>query len=315
MKIFCHIPRENWIVDRMGLEYKSNSMFDVSFDSIENDTDLIWLLGSWCWKQIPMTILESKKVVCTIHHEVPWKFDEKRKQNFLERDKIVNNYLTYNEDTKALIKKLSKKPVKIISHWINSKIWKKIDSLDSKKKLKLPENKFLIGSFQRDTEGFDLKTPKLEKGPDIFIKKVLEISKFKNIHVVLAGWRRQFVINELKKNNIEYSYFELPDNNTINLLYNSLDLYIVSSRCEGGPQAIFECAYLKKPIISTPTGQYRFLSKECIYDPNEKINFSKIKNCENSIDENFNNVLKLSDQIHIKNYDNFFKKIIKDSGK
>jgi len=309
MKIFCHIPRENWIVDRMGLEYKSNSMFDVSFDSIENDTDLIWLLGSWCWKQIPMTILESKKVVCTIHHEVPWKFDEKRKQNFLERDKIVNNYLTYNEDTKILIESLSKKPVKIIPHWINSKIWKKIDSLDAKKKLKLPEDKFLIGSFQRDTEGFDLKTPKLEKGPDIFVKKVLEISKLKDVHVVLAGWRRQYVINELKKNSIEYSYFELPNNDTINILYNSLDLYIVSSRCEGGPQAIFECAYLKKPIISTPTGQYKFLAKECIYEHNEEIKERKLKFSVNAIDKNHSNVSHLQDYNHIKNYDKFFESL------
>ena len=82
MKIFCHIPRENWIVDRMGIEYKGHSIHDISFDKIENDTDIIWLLASWCWNQIPFEILKRKKVVCTIHHEVPEKFDENRKRNF-----------------------------------------------------------------------------------------------------------------------------------------------------------------------------------------------------------------------------------------
>ena len=37
-------------------------------------------------------------------------------------------------------------------------------------KYNLPKNKFFIGSFQRDTEGHDLISPKLSKGPDIFIE-------------------------------------------------------------------------------------------------------------------------------------------------
>ena len=36
----------------------------------------------------------------------------------------------------------------------------------------------------------------------------------------------------------------------MNKLYNILDLYIVSSRFEGGPQSIMECAVTKTPIIS-----------------------------------------------------------------
>ena len=42
--------------------------------------------------------------------------------------------------------------------------------------------------------------------------------------------------------------------NEINELYNILNLYIVSSRIEGGPQAILECAITKTPIISTDVG-------------------------------------------------------------
>ena len=34
----------------------------------------------------------------------------------------------------------------------------------------------LIGSFQRDTEGKDLTSPKLIKGPDIFVEIVKKIS-------------------------------------------------------------------------------------------------------------------------------------------
>lgn len=311
MNIFCHVPREGWIVDRMGREFKAVSNFNVSFDTINKDTKIIWLLGSWCWSQIPEKVLVQKQVVCTIHHEVPWKFDEERKQNFVRRDKFVDYYLTYNEDTAKLIKKFSNKPVKIIPHWINTSLWKKLSKTAQRKKIGLPDNKFLIGSFQRDTEGHDLTTPKLEKGPDIFIDKVLNISRFKDVHVVLAGWRRQYVISELKKHNISYTYIELPSDEKINQLYNTLDLYIVSSRCEGGPQAIFECAYLRTPIISTPVGQYKLLESTCIYHEKETIDAERIKKSMQATELNFKNILSLLDITHIKKYEEYFTEIIK----
>ena len=36
----------------------------------------------------------------------------------------------------------------------------------------------------------------------------------------------------------------------INELYNCLDLYIISSRYEGGPRSVFEAGITKTPLIS-----------------------------------------------------------------
>ena len=55
----------------------------------------------------------------------------------------------------------------------------------------------------------------------------------------------------------------------LNLLYNILDLYIVSSRLEGGPQAILECAISETPIISTNVGVALSLSKGSIFQSSE----------------------------------------------
>jgi hypothetical protein len=308
MKIFCHIPRENWIVDRMGEEYKKFSNHTVSFNKIEKDTNVIWLLGSWCWNQIHPEVLKNFYVVCTIHHEVPEKFDEKRKQNFLVRDNFVNHYLTYNEETAKFIKAMSSKPVSILPHWINHEIWFKKDKKESRLETGLPVDKFLVGSFQRDTEGSDLKTPKLEKGPDIFVEKVKHIHRFKkDLHVVLSGWRRQYVIRRLEEEKIPYTYIELPTQEIINSLYNTLDLYIVSSRCEGGPQAIFECSHLEVPIISTKSGQFRFLDSNCIYDFEEDITEEKLIKAFSSTKSNYNKFLKFGHKKVIGQYDDFFK--------
>ena len=55
-------------------------------------------------------------------------------------------------------------------------------------------------------------------------------------------------------------------------MYDCLDLYIVSSRYEGGPQAIIECAYKKIPIISNDVG----IAQEILHDK-----------CVTSVEDNF----------------------------
>ena len=161
------------------------------------------------------------------------------------------------------------KKITSIPFWINPKIWFEIQN---KKELyhemNLDENDFLIGSFQRDSEGKDPSKPKLSKGPDNFVQIVKNLKETnENLHVVLTGRKRDYLISELRKYNINYSYFEMVDFVSMNKLYNCLDLYIVSSRFEGGPQAILECGITKTPIISTDVGiASEILAPESIFN-------------------------------------------------
>jgi len=312
MKVFCHVPREDWIVDRLGLEFMNCSSHEVSLSDISMETDVIWLFASWCWNQIPVEILSKFKVLCTVHHEVPEKFDNDRRRNFLERDKYVDIYHTYTDDTKNLISKLSSKPVYIIPHWVNSAIWFDLDKLKVRNDLKLPKDKFIVGSFQRDTEGSDLKTPKLEKGPDIFLNVVEKISKEKDVHVLLGGWRRQYVIAGLEKMKVNYTYFEMPPQKIINKMYNACDLYVVGSRCEGGPQSLFECSITKTPIISTCVGQSKLiLDNECIYD--ESLNNLKIDIAKKYIQVNSSNIEKFKISNHMMKYDSLIERLFNEN--
>ena len=175
------------------------------------------------------------------------------------------------------LKKFTSKPITYIPFWVNQDIWYEIEN---KEKLKLkhnvPINSFVIGSFQRDTEGKDLKSPKLIKGPDRFIEIVKHYKKLHpNLLILLSGKRRQYIINELKKENISFLYHEMASFEELNEFYNILDLYIVSSRIEGGPQAIVESGITKTPIISTDVGfASDILSNESIFDMN---NFENAK--------------------------------------
>ncbi len=150
----------------------------------------------------------------------------------------------------------------------------------------IPTDSYLIGSFQRDTEGSDLKSPKMVKGPDIFLE-ILTILKRRglNFHVLLAGPRRQWLIGQLRSRQIPFTYVgqetQTDDMNlnslareTLNILYNLLDLYVVSSRSEGGPHSILEAGASKCKVISSKVGLAPdALEPACIYkDPIEAAN-------------------------------------------
>lgn len=269
-KVFVLPPSEDWIVDRFVKEWNEDNL-DISV-SHPKDADVIWLLADWAWKQLyHHGWLNGKKVLTTVHHIVPEKFDEISRQDFLARDKITSVYHVYNEKTREFIKEFTKKEIHLIPYWANQKIWKpsRVETKEAlRKKYGLPLDAYVIGSFQRDTEGHDLISPKLEKGPDLLADFLdIENKRRPNLHVVLAGWRRQYLISRLKKSQISFSYFERPEHRVVNDLYQTLDLYPVTARCEGGPQALIECGLLNIPVISRDIGiASQVLSKDSIND-------------------------------------------------
>ena len=158
------------------------------------------------------------------------------------------------------------KPMLLLSYWIDLKQFfplPKTEKVELRRKYKLPLDKVIIGSFQRDTER-DLKSPKLEKGPDIFCDILEQLDKAKHF-VLLSGPRRNYVIHRLKTAGILFQYVGIVPFSELNGLYNALDYYLVTSRCEGGPQAILEAMATKTPIYSTPVGIANILSPKVVF--------------------------------------------------
>ena len=130
------------------------------------------------------------------------------------------------------------------------------------------------------------------------------ISRQNNVKVVLTGKRRQYVISKLEELEIPFRYFEMVNFEELNELYNILNLYVVSSRVEGGPQSIMECAISKTPIISTKVGiSTKILNEESIYEP---ANFLEAKP---DITSAFNNVQKYKTTVWTQEYKEFFNSI------
>lgn len=302
MKVFVLSPKENWICDRIASEWIENNR-EITVENPE-DADVLWLLAGWCWNHISPEILTSKKVILTVHHIVPEKFDNQKHQEFLFRDQFVDAYHVPNKKTLRLVKQLTSKTVYLSPYWYDGEVWKPISKADARNQLGIQEEKFVIGSFQRDTEG-STGLPKLEKGPDLFcdfVEQMREQSD-KDLHVLLGGWRRGYVIDRLTKAGIPFDFYENVEIDTLKKMYGACDLYVVASRYEGGPQAILEAASMGIPIISRDVGLATdVLHPYCIVD----IPRQKALPSEEDVKFNFESVKRFEIKTHKKNYIKMF---------
>lgn len=121
----------------------------------------------------------------------------------------------------------------------------------------IPQSATVVGSFQKDGVGWgDGLEPKLIKGPDVFLQAMTALkSRISELYVVLSGPARGYVKAGLEKQGIPYLHFNLPRYADIGELFQTLDLYMVTSRQEGGPKAVLESMASGIPLVTTRVGQ------------------------------------------------------------
>ena len=96
--------------------------------------------------------------------------------------------------------------------------------------------------------------PKLIKGPDIFIAAVERIAQEASVVVLLTGPARGYVKNELTRRGIPFVHTFLKEQADLAGCYHAIDLYLVTSREEGGPKGIMESMASGAPLVSTCVG-------------------------------------------------------------
>jgi glycosyltransferase involved in cell wall biosynthesis len=119
----------------------------------------------------------------------------------------------------------------------------------------IPETSICIGSFQKDSEGWpDGQSLKWIKGPDVFVDTVTALAKSFPVHCFLTGPSRGYVKHRLEQEGITFTHVFLERYEDIVDCYACLDLYLISSREEGGPKAVLEATACGVPVVSTRVG-------------------------------------------------------------
>ena len=268
--IYYVVPEANWSIDWDG-RYIMGSIreqFDVNAEINKNPR---WLSGQiihygslWSFVgNIGAAHNKRNKITVTVFHG-------NKDSGNSEMEEGINKLLAAQDDIQKLVisnttmqdrfidwgfpkAKLAKIPL-----GVDLSVFKAVN--EAKKKslrnsLNIPDETFCIGSFQKDGEGWgEGLIPKAIKGPDIFIEALEKISKKQAVHVLLTGPARGYVKRELEKRKIAYTHRLLDDYLDIANMYAALDMYMVSSREEGGPKGVLEALACGIPLVSTKVG-------------------------------------------------------------
>ena len=130
--------------------------------------------------------------------------------------------------------------------------------------LGLPASAFVVGSFQKDGVGWgDGLEPKLIKGPDLLVSVLERLrERAPELVVLLTGPARGYVMRELERRGIPYRHMLARSRRELATAYHALDLYLVTSRQEGGPKAVLESMAAGVPLVSTRVGQAQDLVED-----------------------------------------------------
>ncbi len=198
----------------------------------------------------------SNTVIVTWFHVVP---NDPKLTWIREAQKDVHRIHTSCESTKTTLIEAGVNQDKIVVIPLGVDLERFAPVTDAQRtavreQLGISHDRLVIGSFQKDgvgwSEGFE---PKLIKGPDLFVETVARL-KQSNPLVLLTGPARGYVKRKLEKHGIEYKHQYLKNFHELPEMYHALDLYLITSRVEGGPKAILESWASGIPVVSTHVG-------------------------------------------------------------
>lgn len=128
---------------------------------------------------------------------------------------------------------------------------------DARARLRLPEDAFVAGSFQKDGVGWEEGTePKLIKGPDVLLAAAERLrQRVPELYLLLTGPARGYVKHGLEQLGVPYRHVLLRGQDGVAKAYHAVDVCLVTSRDEGGPKAVLESMATGVPLVTTRVGQ------------------------------------------------------------
>lgn len=322
MNIYLH-GRDNvgWSIDS-DRAHTARFLTDLGHTITKNFVTAQILHSVW-WAQLSASrnffLRLKRRIIATVTNKL-----ETNNGDYLRSKKWVTLWIAPSKKQFEILKAAGVN-VAYQPFYVNKGVFKRSDKsrnevaalLDIDKEL--IKGKFLIGSFQRDTLGTDLITPKWQKGPELLIEILSTLPDRDKWLLVLAGPRRHFIINECEKRGIPYYYYGVKpapgvddisvntlDEERMSLLYNLVDCYLVTSKSESGPKAILEASFCKTLIFSTDVGLAPdILNRQCIYEDVDYVSSYIAESIKNGQDSNLSELIQsnYSNAVRVCSYD------------
>ncbi len=260
--VYYLVEGANWSIDHDGRSITTNlhdigSMVTTTSHGVRNSIVHFGSINTFMANGRLRLPHKSNKIVVTWFHVIP---GDKRIELIPEAIKYVDLWHTSCILTKSRLIKFGvlQEKITVIPLGVNLNAFSmptRQQRENIRLKFGIPKEKVVVGSFQKDGNGWgEGLEPKLIKGPDVFCDVIEKLRQHYDLFVLLTGPARGYVKQRLERAGIPYLHRFLNDPDEVAEYYKALDIYIVTGREEGGPKAVVESLASGVPLVSTKVG-------------------------------------------------------------
>jgi len=230
-----------------------------------DEADVVHSVWEYPLLNMDPRLLAGKRVICHVCNEVIRTFDQSCMIHAME---VTGLWVPISHEAEATLKALRLRSL-YMPYTILPEIFKPMNSLSRDElcdRFGIPRDAYVISNFMRDSRVDDIHRPKPQKGVEVLLHIIATLrKKGYPIHVLLAGPRRHWIKAGFREQGIPFTFIgrEVGDDDntinildppTVNLLYQTSNLHLITSRWEGGPRGVLEAAASKTPVLCTPVG-------------------------------------------------------------
>lgn len=231
------------------------SLYADEWRRLLETVDVVHFLNQWEVKSI--TVPAKVALITSIHHVV----NEKEWEEQLAPLTEANAIMVVAEEWKAflLAKGLPPERIHLFYNGVcTAQFYPFQDKFIARKQIGIRSTTPLIGYSAKFTSDYGGR-----KGIDIFIDSLkIAATAGKRFGVVITGPGWDTSIQQIKSLGIETYYYPFLPDRLMPTYYNGLDLYVVTSRIEGGPAPLIESMACGVPVVTTSVG----IAKDYIQD-------------------------------------------------
>lgn len=199
-----------------------------------------WLVPFGCLDLGPL--FPNKPHICTINH-------------CTESD---CNYPEYYSNVRVLtMSKVSRRQLQargfdrvgLVHYGVDPEVFHSLPRAYCREKLAIQTDRLLVGFCAKESSN-----PGDRKGTRILAATLELVNAKKSVALLLSGDGWVSLKQGLEAKGIEVHQRQVPSLADMPILYGALDLYLCTSRVEGGPVPVLEAMACGRPVVSTPVG-------------------------------------------------------------